>query len=316
MIKKIITKKIIIASVALFALTLFCIFPNKTENLKDLEQDLEYVDNELRQHDIFLMDNNNYLALTKVVIENNNIVDIAKELLDVLIIGGPGESIIPNGFKSIIPNGTKIHSVTYDNKILKVDFNNEFLNVKEEFEDKVIESIVFTLTSIDDVEKVILYSDGQILSKLPQSGKIMPSTYDRNYGINKKYNISDIKNINSTTVYYINEHNGNYYYVPVTNYLNDTRDKISIIIDELSNNFMYTNNLMSFLNEDVQLLKSEIKNDEMVLEFNDAIFNSIDERMILEEVIYTIVLSVGDNYNVSAVSFNFENQEILKKTIE
>lgn len=317
MVKKLIVKKVIIASVALFALTLFCFIPKeKTNSLENIDQKLEYVDVEVKMHNIFLLDTNNYLGLTKVVVESTETLDLVKELLEVLIIDGSGESKIPNGFKSLISSNTTINSVTLDNSVLKIDLSKDFLDTNKELEEKVLESIVFTMTSIKDIDKVILYIDGEILSKLPQTGKILPSTLDRTYGINKRYNINNIKDVVGVTVYYINEHNDNYYYVPVTNYLNDTRDKISIIVDELSNNFIYLDDLMSFLNEDTKLLNSKINENTMVLEFNDAIFNSLNEKSILEEVVYTISLSIGDNYNVSEVLFQVGNEEICKKSLE
>ena len=71
------------------------------------------------------------------------------------------------------------------------------------------------------------------------------------------------------------------------------------------------NDLMSFLNQDTKLLSSSIENKIMTLKFNEAIFNSIEEKDILEEVIYTISLSIKDNYDVNEVIFNVENEEIL-----
>lgn len=317
MVKKMIIKKVIIASVALFALTLFCIIPKDDINsLENIDQELEYVDKEIKTHNIFLLDSNNYLGLTKVVVDSDDTNLLIKELMEVLIKDGVGESKIPNGFKSFIPAETVINNVTITDKVLKLDLSKEFLEVSKDLEEKIIESIVFTMTSIKDIDKVILYADGEILSKLPQSGKILPSSLDRNYGINKKYDLNNIKDILGVTVYYINEYNNKYYYVPVTSYLNDNRDRISIIVDELSNNFIYFDDLMSFLNEDAKLLKSTIKEETMILEFNDAIFNSLNEKSILEEVIYTISLSIGDNYNVKEVLFQVGNEEICKKSIE
>ena len=54
----------------------------------------------------------------------------------------------------------------------------------------------------------------------------------------------------------------------------------------------------------------------MNLEFNSYIFNDIDEKNILEEVIYTICLSIGDNYDVEEVSFTVEDEEIYKSVIK
>ena len=86
--------------------------------------------------------------------------------------------------------------------------------------------------------------------------------------------------------------------------------KIEIIIDELTTSPIYTSNLMSYLNSNTKLLKSNIDKDLMSLEFNDYIFNDYEDKKILEEVIYTISLSIYDNYNVHEVSFINDSKEV------
>ena len=298
MIKKMIIKKIIIASLALISLFLFYIFRN--DNSLNIEEKLEYVDNEVILHDIFLLDNNNYLALTKVVAEEQNVEKLAHELLEILISEGKGEAKIPNGFKSIIPSDTEIKNIAYKENVLKIDFSKELLDVNKEMEEKVLESIIYTMTSIKEVKKVIIYVEGEILTKLPKTNKILPSTFDRTYGINKTYDITSIFDITPVNVYYINKYNGNYYYVPVTNYVNDD-DKIKIIIEELKNN---KNDLMSFLNVKTKLIEAKEENNIMTLEFSNDIY-SINKE-ILKEVKDTITLSVLDNYEVDEVVFNIQ----------
>ena len=70
---------------------------------------------------------------------------------------------------------------------------------------------------------------------------------------------------------------------------------------------------MSFLNQDVKLINCIENNEELILEFNDAILNS--ENIILDEVIYTLIYSIKDNYDVKKVTFLVENKEILKKVL-
>ena len=67
-------------------------------------------------------------------------------------------------------------------------------------EEKVVEAIVYTLTSINGVNKVIIYVDGNILTKLPQTKINLPSTLDRSFGINKEYDINSIKDIKQVTI--------------------------------------------------------------------------------------------------------------------
>lgn len=322
MLKKISIRKLIISFSALFTLFLIYLIPNNENDknkLEDIPQELEYVNNDLITSSVFLLDSYNMLGKTEVPVSSKDIESLAKELLEVLINGGANEDRIPNGFKSVLPSDTKILSLKYDKDLIKVDFSKELLNTSKEMEEKVVEAIVYTLTSINDVNKVIIYVDGNILTKLPQTKINLPSTLDRSFGINKEYDINSIKDINQVTIYYVNKNNDNYYYVPVTKYLNDDRDKIKIVIDELSGNSIYNTNLMSFLNSNAELISSEKKDDLMHLNFNEYIFSDIEEKNILEEVIYTISLSVCDNYEVKGVVFNVENEEIYKtvlKTIE
>lgn len=322
MLKKISIRKLIISFSALFTLFLIYLIPNNENDknkLEDIPQELEYVNNDLITSSVFLLDSYNMLGKTEVPVSSKDIESLAKELLEVLINGGANEDRIPNGFKSILPSDTKILSLKYDKDLIKVDFSKELLNTSKEMEEKVVEAIIYTLTSINGVNKVIIYVDGNILTKLPQTKINLPSTLDRSFGINKEYDINSIKDINQVTIYYVNKNNDNYYYVPVTKYLNDDRDKIKIVIDELSGNSIYNTNLMSFLNSNAELISSEKKDDLMHLNFNEYIFSDIEEKNILEEVIYTISLSVCDNYEVKGVVFNVENEEIYKtvlKTIE
>ena len=169
---------------------------------------------------------------------------------------------------------------------------------------------------IHNPEKFILYVDGEILTKLPKSGLNLPSTLDKSYGINKEYDLTTYKDVNQVTIYYVNKYNDQTYYIPVTKYLNDDREKIKIIIEELASSSSYSSNLMSYLNSNTELLATKQDMDSLFLTFNEYIFNDINEKNILEEVIYTISLSVEANYDVKEVVFQVDNQEIYKSVIK
>lgn len=315
MLKSFWIKKIIIASSALFALLLICLIP-KEEKTLNVKQELEYVDKSANKSEIFLLDVNNYLARTSVALTSTDITGKAKEILNTLITGSSGESKIPNGFRGVLPSETKILTVEYEDNVLKINLSSELLDVKENMEEKIIEAIVYNLTSIDGVDKIMLFVDGNILTKLPQTGINLPTTLDRSFGINKEYDINSTKNITNVTVYYVNKYNGNEYYVPVTKYVNDDREKIQIIVDELTSSPIYSSNLMSYLNSNTKLLEISESIDSLDLVFNSYIFSDVDEKEILEEVIYTISLSVKDNYDVKEVSFTVNDEEICKSTLK
>lgn len=321
MLKRFWVKRIFISTSVLFATLLLYIIPS-TDELDltgSLNQELLYVDNEIKTHEIFLLDSYNYLARTQVVVSESEIEKKALELINILITGGSGESKVPNGFKSVLPSEAKVLSIEAKDGILKVNFNEELLDVNKDYEEKIIEALVYTLTSIDGVDNVIIYVDGKVLNKLPQTGINLPSTLNRKFGINKQYDLKSTNNICNVTVYYINKYNEDTYYVPVTKYMNDEREKIKIIVEELTSSSIYNSNLMSYLNSNTRLLEATETIDRLDLNFNSYIFNDYDEKDILEEVIYTIGLSVRDNYSVKEVNIFVNDEEIVKsvlKTIE
>lgn len=319
MLKRMILKKITITALTLFILLLIYLMPtNKINNRNlDVKQNLEYTyTNDLET--IYLLDYNDYVARTFIKgCSCSSTVDKASDLLQGLIVEGKKSNIIPNGFKAIIPSGTRVLALNLDKGVLTIDFSKEILEINKKYEEKMLESLIYTLTSINGIDSVKILVEGEELKQLPNSNKQLPSLLDRDYGINKVYNLTGTNNIDSYTVFYVNEFNDNYYYVPVTKYINnDKLDKIKIIIEELTSNPVYESNLMSFLNVNTKLLDYEIKDDVIKLNFNNLILSDITGNSILEEVIYTISLSVSNEIDVKEVVFMVENEEIYKKVLE
>ena len=176
----------------------------------------------------------------------------------------------------------------------------------------MIEAIIYTLTSIDGIDKVIIKVEGELLSKLPNSKINLPTVLDKSYGINKNYDLTNLNNIISYTTYYTSTYNDTKYYVPVTEYINSKdNDIVKIIIKELSSSPIYETNLMSYLNTNATLNNYELLENNLKLNFNESLLNDIDEKNILEEVIYTISLSMDNIYkDLESVSFLVNNEEI------
>jgi len=316
MLRKIYLKKILISVSALFALFLIYLIPTENKELKDIKSEVTYIDSTVETNNIYLLDSHNMVSLTNIMVSGEDIETKAKDLIEALIQGSTKEDQIPNGFKSIIPTDTKLLNIKLENNILKIDFSKEILEVKKDLEEKMVEALTYTLTSIDGIDGIIIYVEGNILNKLPQTNINLPSTLDRNFGINKEYDITSSKDITSVTTYYVSKNNNEYYYVPVTKYLNDDREKIKIVIEELGSSSIYNTNLMSFLNDNVKLLSVEQIEDTLNLNFNEYIYSNLDTKEILEEVIYTICLSIEDNYDVNQIVFNVNNEEIYKSVLK
>ncbi|MGM9876001.1 MAG: GerMN domain-containing protein [Bacilli bacterium] len=316
MLKRMSIKKIMVSTTAVLILLIIYLIPDNRKEIELKNDDIEYTYNNITSA-IYLVDRDDYVARTNIASCNCSDVDKAKDLLEGLIIGGKKSGIIPNGFRSIIPPDTSILDINLENKILTINFSKELLEVSEPEEEKMIESIIYTLTSIKGIDKVIIKVEGNILTNLPHSRKTLPSVLDKSYGINKNYELVTINNIDSYTVYYVNKYNDNKYYVPVTKYVNkEENDPIKVIIKELSSSPIYETNLMSYLNASTTLNDYELIGDNLKLNFNELLLSDPDSNKILEEVIYTIGLSINDAYdNLETVSFYVNDNEIYTLTL-
>ncbi len=310
MLKKMSIRKIIMATFTLMVLLILCLIDKNDKEIELDTSNIEYIYSNMLDS-IYLLDKNDYVALTSITTCDCDILDKSKDLLNGLIIDGAKSAIIPNGFRSIIPTGTSILDVKLDNKVLTVNFSKEILDISSEYEEAMIESIVYTLTSIEGIDKVNIQVEGKELTKLPHSKKNIPTSLDKSYGINKVYDINNTKDIDSITLYYVNSYNDNKYYVPVTKYINnDSQDKIKVIIEQLSNSLTYESNLMSYLSDSTKLLDYEIDDKTIKLNFNNMILSDISSNNILEEVVYTIGYSINEVVDVDEVVFYVNNEKI------
>lgn len=310
MIKRFSMKKISKYTILLLVVFLFYLFPTKEKY--DLDKEVSKEVN-INYHDIYLIDKNNYVAKTNIQVSSLKKDLLIDELIEAMKIDGKYQDKIPNGFCALLPSDTKLLGKEINNDVVTLNFNSNVLDVKSENEEKVIESLIYSITSIDGIDKIIIKIDGENLKKLPKTGIMLDTELTRDYGINKTYDIDSIKGINKVTIYYTNKTNNNdAYYVPVTKYVNNDEEKIKIIIDELASKFSFESNLMSYLNYNTKLLDYNLTENEIDLNFNEYLFDSSENKKVLEEVIYSISYSVMDNYNVDKVNFFVNSEKVTK----
>jgi len=298
MLKRKVLKRISILLCCLLIIGIIYIFPSTN----DTEEDVSYIKKDDTDV-IYLIDNNDYVARVNVVLNNTDILKKCKEIISYLTVGSENSDYIRKGFKPIIPNNSKLIDLSFSEGIVKLNFSKEFLTVKEKDEQKMIEAIVYSLTEIKEVKSICIFVEGNILDKLPNSKINIPTTLDRTFGINKIYNLDSIKDTTKTTIYYISKYDDFYYYVPVTKVNNEKSEKIEIIIKELTSSSLIETNLMSYLASSTELISYTKTDESFVLNFNNQILADINSNEILEEVVYSINLSIEDNYDVKSVMY-------------
>lgn len=299
-------RKIFITTLSLFIFLVVYSLPT-LDNSYVLKTNLEIESTTgLATDNIYLLNDDGYLVKSRVLLEGTTLEDRIAEVLDQLTVRD--ENHFPKGLFPYIPKGTKVLNILHGEGKVTVDFSHEFLNMDVYTEKQIISGVVFSILDLGDVEEVIILVEGEVLREYPNTKEGLSSPLTKNIGINQEYNLTSRDDISKVVIYYLSKINDEVYYVPVTKYLNDSRDKIKIIIDELSTSYIYEPNLMSFLHSQVELLDYYEQENVLFLNFNKFLFDSDDK--VLEEVLYSISYSVFDNYDVSMVMFEVNDQYV------
>ena len=232
---------------------------------------------------VYLGDKNDYVSLVNVSCSNNK--DKVMEVFECISNGK-----LPNGFVSYVPDGTKLISYSVDGSLLKLNFSKEFYNVSLDNEVKLIEMLVYSFTSIEGIDGLMLFVDGKLLNYLPN---------------NKVIDIDSISNTVSFNVYYLGKED-EYYYIPVTYVMNNDNDVIEMIVRKLKNNGI-NSSLLTHLTSNVDVVSYNINDGNMDVLFNKELESIMKDSLLEEEIKYMLVMSFADSFDIDVgnIKINF-----------
>ncbi len=291
-------RKIFTTTLSMFIILTIFTFPltSKEKNILRTNLEIEDVTN-LTTDKVYLLNKDNLLVRTDIFLDGKNKLDKAKNIIEYLIINNEK---IPKGLNGYIPKNTKLLNIKEEESKIILDFSKEFKNYNQNQEKQIITGIVFSLMEIDEIESITILVEGNYLDKYREP-------LNKNIGINNQYFLNSRNDLNKVVLYYQDNIENNLYYVPVTKYLNDKREKVEIIIDELKNNNS-SSNLISYLNNNLELIDHKEESDVLFLNFNDYLIDKNDE--VTKNTLNSIAYSVLENYDVNMVMFEVDNKEV------
>ena len=140
---------------------------------------------------------------------------------------------------------------------------------------------------------------------------IFEQPFTKNFSINTINKLKDYKNIKRTEVFFYSSNND---IVPVTILNNSNKKKVDIIIDELSNSNY--KDLYSYMNYNVNLIDFKIKNQDMLLFFDESIYDNNVNKVVLKPVYDLLEASIISNFPVKNIKIYVNNKEIKKSDIK
>ena len=288
MLKKKALRKIFITTLSmLIILTVYTIPTIKKDNVLRTNLEIEDITN-LKTDKIYLLNKENYLVKTDIFIDTNNLNNKIKKIINYLIINN---NKIPSNLNGYIPKNTKLLSFNIESNSIVLNFSQEFKN--SDNEEMMITGIVYSLLELKEIKEVSFQVEDKFYKDY--------TNLNKDIGINKNILYSNRKDINKVVTYYLDESDN--YYVPVTNYINDKREKIEIIVDSLKET---KKGLISYINDNTELLNYIEENNLLILNFSKELKNK--NNIASEKILNTISYSVFDNYDVNMVMFQIEGE--------
>ena len=248
---------------------------------------------------LYSLNDDNYVSKASIYVSKDlTIEQKVKQKLEAIIKDNNKNILLPSYINPIIPENTKVEKVLLDDGIIKVYFSKEFLNIREDQSERLIESIIYTITD-DNVLGIEIYVDGTILKYVPKTNKKIKGVLTRDFGINKTYDIVSSNDIVKIVMNYYGKDKDNYYEIPVTKYVNSNKEKLEIIIDEYNK----INSLISFM-DNLNISSYNFDNKTLKLYFYENI--SFEESDLFFKTLF-------DNYNIDNIIIYIDNQKKVEK---
>lgn len=257
----------------------------------------------VNEETIYTLNNDNYVSKTSVYVSKVlSLEDRVKEKLEIMVKDNDKNVLLPSYFKPILPQNTRVLDVVVEDSLIKVYFSKELNNITKEQSEKMIEAIVYTITD-ENILGIEIYVNGQMLKYVPNTKKVLPTILTKDIGINKSYDIKASNDISKVVMMYYTNDNDNYYEVPVTKYVNDDREKLEIIFDELCK--MSDDKSLISMVEGISVLDYSILGDKIVVDVNKEL-NEEEQNLVFK--------SIFSNYRAKSVDLLVNGEKKVKKT--
>lgn len=130
--------------------------------IEEYVPEAEITDEQLRQTIVtlyFLNKDSKEISTEARLIDASKLINNPYKEMVELLIEGPKN----NKLEKLIPDNVKVNNATIKDNCVTLDFSNEFLNYNndEELKNKIINSIVNTLTELNEVNSIKITINGQ-----------------------------------------------------------------------------------------------------------------------------------------------------------
>lgn len=218
---------------------------------------------------------------------------IAKSAIN-LLVDQPGvrDDLASVGLLPVLPSGTEVVGMSINEGLAKVDFNKNILSYETEVDEKaIVQSLVYTLTEFETIDKVQLLVDGKEVGKLSFGTKVKSPLERENINLGLDLQEEEVP----VVVYYKTTTNGeDSFFIPVTKGVNALKADIKSVLTALIEGAPKNTGLYSELPAGVELNDVYVKDGVAYIDFSKEIKNMPDSKAHQQSMIYELGLTLRE----------------------
>ncbi len=215
------------------------------------------------------------------------------------------------GLYPVIQEDVTLNSVSFDEGLLTLDFNDGLMNLNKEGSLNFLEALTWTLCEYQNIKQLHLTCNNEEITNLQDSYISLSQNYNNSLGLNNFESVNAyLHKTNALTVYANKVIDGQTFYVPMTRRLNtanlDIKDKVSFLLKHTS--------ISSLLNENTVLKNlevldgTEIVDGKLIVNLSDQAL--LDEMSLNPQVSDLLMLSLRQIDGVEMIGFTVNGQTI------
>ncbi len=269
---------------------------------------------ESRQVTLYYEDANGYVAPVTMNVPTR--IDVARQSLEFMVEDGPGDAMLPEGFRALLPKGTQVLGMHIDQeqKLAIVDFSEEFTSYNTQDERKMLEAITWTLTDFSNIDKVEIRVAGKKLKEMPVAGTPLDEPLSRAMGVNLERETGvNLSQSMPVTLYFQNQVDEYTYYVPVTRLIDRSENVAMSTVEQLISG-PNAKSLASVILPDVQIRDIQQSDDLITVNLSEDVLGM--ENKVPAETMQSMVLSLTESTGIEHVQFKVEGTEQVSGTDE
>ena len=202
------------------------------------------------------------------------------------------EELSKVGLLPVLPGGTDVIGLSINEGLCKIDFNENILDYNDKIDEKaIVQSIVYTLTEFDTIDRVQIIIEGETIKKLPYGSKVNKPLARKNI------NLSDTIAEDSVSVvtYYNTSMNGEeVFVVPVTKPVSSIRADVKSALLALLEGAPGNTGLYSELPMGTRVNDVYVKDGIAYIDFSKDIEELPDKTKYQQSLVYELGLTLRE----------------------